>query len=93
MTDGPIHVCGGSFGNGHGFSGCLYSCFLSSVLLMAALATTSLSFRRSCFQALLPLFSGAGLSYQGSLIRKRPRDSINTGWIYAKTSEYIPNTF
>lgn len=38
----------------------------------------------------MPLFGGAGLSYQG-LIKKRPRDSINAGWIYAKTSRFIPN--
>ncbi len=38
----------------------------------------------------MPVFSGAGLSYQG-LIKKRGRDSINAGWVYAKTSRYIPN--
>lgn len=48
VKDRPTQVCGGSFENEHGFSGSLYSCFLSSVLLIAALATTSLSFKRSC---------------------------------------------
>jgi porin len=38
----------------------------------------------------MPLFSGAGLSYQG-LIKKRSRDIVSAGWVYAKTSRYIPN--
>ncbi len=38
----------------------------------------------------MPLFGGAGLSYQG-LFRKRARDSINAACIYGKTSNYIPD--
>jgi carbohydrate-selective porin OprB len=38
----------------------------------------------------MPVFSGAGLSYLG-LIKKRSRDTVNAGWVYAKTSRYIPN--
>ncbi len=38
----------------------------------------------------MPLFGGAGLSYQG-LFKKRSRDSINAACIYGKTSIYIPN--
>ena len=38
----------------------------------------------------MPLFGGAGLSYQG-LIKKRKRDTINASWIYGKTSRYIPS--
>jgi porin len=38
----------------------------------------------------MPLFGGAGLSYQG-LYKKRSRDTINAACIYGKTSTYIPN--
>lgn len=38
----------------------------------------------------MPVFGGAGLSYQG-LIKKRTRDTVNLGWVYGKTSSYIPN--
>jgi porin len=38
----------------------------------------------------MPLFGGAGLSYEG-LIKKRKRDTVNLGWIYGKTSRFIPN--
>ena len=38
----------------------------------------------------MPLFGGAGLSYQG-LLKKRKRDTVNAGWIYGKTSRYIPH--
>lgn len=37
----------------------------------------------------MPVFGGAGLSYEG-LIKKRKQDSVNVGWIYGKTSKYIP---
>jgi len=38
----------------------------------------------------MPVFGGAGLSYEGPL-KKRKRDTVNAGWIYAKTSRYISN--
>ena len=38
----------------------------------------------------MPVFGGAGLSYEG-LIKKRKQDTINAGWVYGKTSKYIPN--
>jgi porin len=38
----------------------------------------------------MPLFGGAGLSYQG-LLKKRARDTINAACIYGKTSTFIPN--
>jgi porin len=38
----------------------------------------------------MPVFAGAGLSYEG-LIKGRNRDTLNAGWIYGKTSRYIPN--
>jgi porin len=38
----------------------------------------------------MPVFGGAGLSYEG-LIKKRKRDTFNLGWIYGKTSRFIPN--
>jgi porin len=38
----------------------------------------------------MPVFGGAGLSYEG-LVKKRKRDTVNAGWIYGKTSRYIPN--
>jgi porin len=37
----------------------------------------------------MPVFGGVGLSYEG-LIEKRKQDSVNVGWIYGKTSKYIP---
>ena len=37
----------------------------------------------------MPLFGGAGLSYQG-LFKKRSRDTINAACIYGKTSTFIP---
>jgi carbohydrate-selective porin OprB len=38
----------------------------------------------------MPVFGGVGLSYEG-LIKKRKNDTVNAGWIYGKTSHYIPN--
>jgi carbohydrate-selective porin OprB len=38
----------------------------------------------------MPVFGGAGLTYEG-LIKKRKHDIISAGWIYGKTSSYIPN--
>ncbi|HEY6301953.1 MAG TPA: carbohydrate porin [Terriglobales bacterium] len=38
----------------------------------------------------MPVFGGVGLSYEG-LIKKRKRDIISAGWVYGKTSKYIPN--
>lgn len=38
----------------------------------------------------MPVFGGAGLSYQG-LIKRRKNDIISAGWIYGKTSNYIPS--
>jgi len=38
----------------------------------------------------IPSFWGAGLSYEG-LIKKRKRDIVSAGYIYGKTSRYIPN--
>lgn len=38
----------------------------------------------------MPVFGGAGLSYEG-LIKKRKRDIVSAGWIYGKTSRYIPS--
>jgi carbohydrate-selective porin OprB len=38
----------------------------------------------------MPVFGGAGLSYEG-LIKKRKTDTVNVGWIYGKTSKYLPN--
>jgi len=37
----------------------------------------------------MPVFGGAGCSYEG-LIKQRPRDTVNVGWIYGKTSTFIP---
>lgn len=38
----------------------------------------------------MPVYGGAGVSYEG-LIKKRKHDSLSAGWIYGKTSSYIPN--
>jgi porin len=38
----------------------------------------------------MPVFGGAGFSYTG-LIKSRSHDAVNAGWIYGKTSRYIPN--
>ncbi len=38
----------------------------------------------------MPVFGGAGLSYTG-VIKGRNHDTVNAGWIYGKTSHYIPN--
>jgi carbohydrate-selective porin OprB len=38
----------------------------------------------------MPVFGGAGFSYAG-LIKKRANDIVSAGWIYGKTSRYIPN--
>ena len=38
----------------------------------------------------MPRFGGAGFSYEG-LIKKRANDIVSAGWIYGKTSVYIPN--
>jgi len=38
----------------------------------------------------MPVFGGAGLSYKG-MIKKRKHDIFSAGWIYGKTSTYIPN--
>jgi porin len=38
----------------------------------------------------MPLFGGAGLSYEG-LMKKRKSDIVSVGWIYGKTSKYIPH--
>ncbi len=38
----------------------------------------------------MPVFGGAGFSYQG-LIKRRGHDTVNVGWIYGKTSSYIPH--
>jgi porin len=37
----------------------------------------------------MPVFGGAGISYQG-LIKKRKQDIVSAGWIYGKTSQFIP---
>jgi len=37
----------------------------------------------------MPVFGGAGLSYEG-LIKPRKHDVVSAGWIYGKTSQYIP---
>ena len=39
----------------------------------------------------IPLFWGAGASYQG-LIPKRKDDAISAGWIYGQISNYVPDT-
>jgi carbohydrate-selective porin OprB len=38
----------------------------------------------------MPVFGGVGLTYEG-LIKRRKQDIISAGWIYGKTSSYIPN--
>ena len=38
----------------------------------------------------MPVFGGAGLTYQG-LFKKRKQDIFCAGWVYGKTSSYIPN--
>ncbi len=40
--------------------------------------------------SIVPLFWGAGASYQG-LIRKRKNDIASAGWIYGRVSNYVPN--
>jgi len=37
----------------------------------------------------MPLFGGAGFSYEG-LIKRRKTDIVSIGWIYGKTSTFIP---
>jgi carbohydrate-selective porin OprB len=37
----------------------------------------------------MPVFGGAGFSYEG-LIKRRKQDIVSAGWIYGKTSQYIP---
>jgi carbohydrate-selective porin OprB len=39
----------------------------------------------------MPVFLGAGLSYEGP-IRARRRDVVSAGWIYGKVSKFIPGT-
>lgn len=39
----------------------------------------------------IPLFWGAGASYQG-LIQSRKNDVAAAGWIYGQSSSYVPNT-
>jgi porin len=38
----------------------------------------------------MPVFGGAGLSYEG-LIRQRKNDVVSVGWLYGKTSDLIPS--
>jgi porin len=38
----------------------------------------------------MPVFGGAGLSYEG-LIKARKQDIVSVGWIYGKTSTFIPD--
>ncbi|MGO8986760.1 MAG: carbohydrate porin [Terriglobales bacterium] len=38
----------------------------------------------------MPVFGGAGLSYEGP-IKRRKLDIVSAGWIYGKTSQYIPH--
>lgn len=38
----------------------------------------------------MPVFGGAGLSYEG-LIKARKQDIVSLGWIYGKTSTFIPD--
>ncbi len=38
----------------------------------------------------MPVFVGAGLSYEG-LIKRRKQDIVSAGWVYGRTSTYIPN--
>jgi len=41
--------------------------------------------------SILPLFCGAGASYQG-LIRARKNDVVSLGWIYGRVSNLVPGT-
>jgi len=41
--------------------------------------------------SIVPLFWGAGASYQG-LISKRKNDAVSVGWIYGQVSRYVPDT-
>lgn len=41
--------------------------------------------------SIVPLFWGAGASYQG-LIPKRKNDAVSIGWVYGQVSNYIPRT-
>ncbi len=41
--------------------------------------------------SLIPLFWGAGASYQG-LIPARKNDAVSVGWIYGRVSNYVPGT-
>jgi carbohydrate-selective porin OprB len=41
--------------------------------------------------SVLPLFCGAGASYQG-LIRARKNDVVSVGWIYGHVSNLVPGT-
>jgi len=41
--------------------------------------------------SVIPLFAGAGASYQG-LIRKRKNDVASAGWIHGDVSNFIPGT-
>ena len=38
----------------------------------------------------MPVFGGAGVSYEG-LIPRRTNDVVSVGWLYGKTSDFIPN--
>lgn len=38
----------------------------------------------------MPVFGGGGLSYEG-LVKARKQDIISAGWIYGKSSQFIPN--
>lgn len=38
----------------------------------------------------MPLFGGAGCSYEG-LIKRRKNDIFSVGWVYGKTSNFLPN--
>lgn len=38
----------------------------------------------------MPVFGGVGLNYEG-LIKKRKQDIVSAGWVYGRTSRYIPN--
>ena len=37
----------------------------------------------------MPIFGGVGLSYEG-LIKQRKQDIVSLGWVYGKTSKFIP---
>ena len=38
----------------------------------------------------MPVFGGAGVSYEG-LIPQRKNDVVSVGWLYGKTSDFIPS--